>query len=54
MKKEIVREYVGQYILFIAEKYAVKKADSLCKGIMYEPKVPSKLRREGSYHEKNK
>lgn len=46
MKKETVREYAGKFILSIAEKYAVKKADSLCSGIMYEPNVPSKLRRE--------
>ena len=54
MKKENVKEYVGKLVLYLAEKYANTKAYSLCRGKAYEPKTPSKLRREGSYHEKNK
>lgn len=54
MKKENVMEHAGELVLSLTEKYAISKANSLCKGILYEPKVPSKLRREWSYHEKNK
>lgn len=46
MKKETVKECVGNVVLFLVEKYAFAKANSLCRGKNYEPIVPSKLRRE--------
>lgn len=54
MKKEAVTKNVGKIVLSLVEKYAFMKANSLCRGRTFEPSVPNKLRREGSYHEKNK
>ena len=37
------KERVGEAMLSFSKIYAEKKADSFCRGRMYEPKVPRKL-----------
>lgn len=48
MKREIIQRNIGDLLLSFTERYANKKANSLCNGKLYEPKVPKKLKNKVS------
>lgn len=41
--KQKIGEKIANAVLSLSARYAVKKANTLCRGRMYEPIVPTKL-----------
>ena len=53
-KKENILQRMGtNALLGVLEIIAEKNAASLCKGFMYEPEIPEKLRNEKSCNKQN-
>lgn len=46
MKRELLIRNLSELVLSCTERYASKKANSLCHGRLYEPKIPKKLRKQ--------